>query len=452
MKSFSKTLLAACLSISVSFASYAADKALIIGVGKYADPSANLPGIDLDVALFKRAVKKLGIKDENIKVLMDSQATESNIKYTAKNFLSNVDKNDRVFFYFSGHGSQVEDKNGDEPDGVDEFLVTHEFDGKKGFFTDDEVGEMLRKIPSDYVYAFIDACHSGTATKGLNLISMQNRSIGEAKTVEKFWSWDGMPQAKTASRGILVEASKGDNFVAVTATQDDELALATGKGSIFTLGIENAINKATKSKEITPRKLHKEAVKFVHANTNAGNRFTPSLNGKSSLFDKPIQMQRTSTSGQFWQQMNRAVQQGEALSITSTKSTYSIGDKIGMTVDIPVEGYLNIVNVDENDTATVLYPNKWHQNNKVKKGQLNLGNRNELGFTFKASKPYGKSLTVAFVTKKELNFYKESPQARDNTGKLVASIVELSARAAKGIEVEAAEADIYAGKIITKVK
>ncbi|KAL8277646.1 hypothetical protein RQP46_009919 [Phenoliferia psychrophenolica] len=33
--------------------------------------------------------------------------------------------NDSLFFHFSGHGGQVADKDGDEPDGLDEWMISY---------------------------------------------------------------------------------------------------------------------------------------------------------------------------------------------------------------------------------------------------------------------------------------------------------------------------------------
>ena len=51
----------------------AADRALIVGVGKYADSSMDLPGIDLDVRLMQEVAERLGFTE--IRTLTDADAT-----------------------------------------------------------------------------------------------------------------------------------------------------------------------------------------------------------------------------------------------------------------------------------------------------------------------------------------------------------------------------------------
>lgn len=444
-------VLTSLISASLSFSAIAADKALIIGVGKYQDARNNLPGIDLDIANFKRAIKRLGVKDKNIKVLQDSQATLKNARKAMKTWFSDVSANDKVFFYFSGHGSQMDDFNGDEEDNVDEFLVMHDFvPNKSGAFTDDDLGVLLKKIPSKNVYAFVDACHSGTATKGLTLI---NRSLGEDEGVSKFLKYQGMPVAKqSTTRGIGIRAKSKDNYAALTATQDTELAIATGKGSIFTLGIDHAISTAiTNNKSITPNYLIKEATKYVHSHTSSRNRFTPNLTGNKNLFNKQIKISTTSSEGEYWQRLAQAANNNQSLNAYSDKPSYKLDDDIKFSVDIPKNGYLNVVTVDEQDNATVVFPNKFKPNNKVKKGKLPLDSRDSLGFEFYAMEPLGKSLTLFIVTEKPLDLYKETTDGRDKSGNITAHLASLSASALKAVGVREGKNGVWTTKVITSV-
>lgn len=68
-------------------------------------------------------------------------------------------KSQTVFFHYSGHGTQVADKDGDELDGKDEALYS-----KNGhLITDDEINSLLALYPEDKtVFLVFDCCHSGT--------------------------------------------------------------------------------------------------------------------------------------------------------------------------------------------------------------------------------------------------------------------------------------------------
>lgn len=454
MRFIKRTVFVTLALLSCVAQAAAADKALIIGVGKYAIPDANLPGIDLDVSLFKQTVQKLGVKNSNIKILMDSQATKANVVRQMKLFFNDVGRRDNVFIYFSGHGSQLKDKNGDESDGLDEFLVMHDFTPRnviQGALTDDEINKLIKGIGSDNVYVFVDACHSGTVTKGLNLLSMNNRSLGEARSYEKFWSYSGMPTTESAkTRGVGIEVTKGSNFVAVTATQDDELALATEKGSLFTLGLHSAVSNALNGKgSITPEQIVEQTTRFIHANTTTQNRYTPSINGNRALFSQRIETRRTGQSGQNWGQMTALAAKYGNLTITSDRKQYALGDTIQFSFTAPIDGYLNIINVDEHDNATVIFPNRIRRSNQIKEGTLFSSDPDSLGFRFFASEPLGKSLTVAVITKEELDLYSKTSEGRDVNGNITATLVPMSADAAQAVGVEAVKPGTYTGAVIT---
>ncbi|MCE9595151.1 MAG: caspase family protein [Planctomycetes bacterium] len=81
-----------------------------------------------------------------------------------------------VFVFFAGHGSQVPDRDGDEPDGLDEALMpadvrTIEANARgeiPNALTDDELGRRLEAIAkhTDKLVFVADACHSGSTLRG----------------------------------------------------------------------------------------------------------------------------------------------------------------------------------------------------------------------------------------------------------------------------------------------
>jgi len=66
-----------------------------------------------------------------------------------------------LFFHYSGHGSQVRDRNGDEKDGIDETICPLDF-STAGMITDDIIrSELAVQVPIEgKLIALIDACHS----------------------------------------------------------------------------------------------------------------------------------------------------------------------------------------------------------------------------------------------------------------------------------------------------
>lgn len=220
------TLLQATIALSEQ-------RALLVGVGKYGVPGIDLPGIDLDLERMHDALNLMGFDDSQIHQLLDSEATSENLIREFEVWLKDgVQPGDRVIFYFSGHGSNIPDLDGDEADGVDEVLVTYDVrrtrqNGRStlsGVVTDDKLALLVAGVPSMNVWIIVDACHSGTVTRK---IFMDVKSLGGDSVYEKSFDYPGM----RASNGYVFdrgfENDANENFVSISAAADGEKAIGT---------------------------------------------------------------------------------------------------------------------------------------------------------------------------------------------------------------------------------
>lgn len=77
------------------------------------------------------------------------------------NIVQNLDKGDLLVITYSGHGTQVQDHNGDEKDKLDEAWCLYD-----GLIYDDDLQYLLSKAPGNARIVLIsDSCHSGTMAK-----------------------------------------------------------------------------------------------------------------------------------------------------------------------------------------------------------------------------------------------------------------------------------------------
>ena len=85
-----------------------------------------------------------------------------------RHLIAKTEPGDLAVFAFSGHGTFVEDFDGDEDDGVDEALCPWDHDWKKmeSWLTDDVIGNMMDRMGYANVLVIADACHAGTMTRG----------------------------------------------------------------------------------------------------------------------------------------------------------------------------------------------------------------------------------------------------------------------------------------------
>jgi len=146
-------------------------KALLVGINKYKpNLNADLKGCINDVAMVHHLlVNKFGFDTNNIRVVVDDRATQNNILHRLQWLINDTKEGDLLVFHFSGHGSQIIDRNGDElNDYLDEIICPHDLNWDNPL-TDDILRSIFSKIPSGVKLIMIaDCCHSGTLVRELN--------------------------------------------------------------------------------------------------------------------------------------------------------------------------------------------------------------------------------------------------------------------------------------------
>lgn len=204
--------------------------ALLVGVADYNEASGitDLLGPRNDVSILWRALKARDVRAEDITVLADPLPVAAEypvVKGTAESaaILAELDRlardaqrGDTVIFYYSGHGSrQPADpaRQDEEPetDGMDQVLLPSDV-GKydpikltiRNAIVDNTLGDKISAIRAKgaFVWAIIDACHSGTVTRGDVTRSVDPSVLGVPE-----------PTQVTASRGSGHQGTLRSNYV-----------------------------------------------------------------------------------------------------------------------------------------------------------------------------------------------------------------------------------------------
>ncbi len=145
-----------------------ANKALLVGVNKYKLPGADLQGCVNDVTNIRDVLLKyFGFSVRQIRVLVDARATRNAILERLDWLIKGAKSGDRLLFHFSGHGSQIRDRDGDElRDRLDEIICPHDMDWDGTYIIDDDLKSIFSKLPAGVrLDVLLDACHSGTGTR-----------------------------------------------------------------------------------------------------------------------------------------------------------------------------------------------------------------------------------------------------------------------------------------------
>jgi hypothetical protein len=302
-----------CLSTAVE----AKTIALLVGVADYDEANGirDLHGPRNDVSIMWRLLKSRGADPADIAVLTDGLPSQPEYP-TAKglpkyktivdeldHLVATAKPGDTVIFYYSGHGitqPDLDPASEEEPetDGQDQVLLPSDVgpynpveDGIKNGLVDDELGKKLSAIQAKgaFVWAIIDACHSGTVTRGNDVTRTVDPSVL------------GIPQVATrsATRGGTRAGAitlKGDGklvgFYAVDSfDQAIERPFAgydlpmTGEGDtqrmgVFTYHLDRALKRGTAQ---TYRDLAQEVVADITGDRSGGRVPPPVFDGALDL-------------------------------------------------------------------------------------------------------------------------------------------------------------------------
>src|SRR5262245_43324442 len=145
-----------------------AKRALLIGINRYLIPGADLRGCVNDVNNIRAAlIKYFAFRGSDIKVLTDLSATKKAMQSAITALVKSGRRGDVLYLHYSGHGSNVPDKDGDEADHRDEILCPSDLDWKDPL-TDDWLRTAFNKLKARVnLTVVMDCCHSGTNTRAI---------------------------------------------------------------------------------------------------------------------------------------------------------------------------------------------------------------------------------------------------------------------------------------------
>lgn len=342
---------------------WAEDRALIVGVGTYLNAKRalstgsggsvsfkNLGGNATNVELMQGVAGHLGFSGHQIRVLVDQQATYHGIRQGFEWLIDGVGPGDRALFYFSGHGFQVADKDGDEPDGKDEMLLPHDAGGPSRDLTenvlvDDELASLLDRLRTDDVLVFLDSCHSGTAMKSSS-------------------GWSALPFFEgDAGRVRRPDGPAGTGFLALSAARDSEQALGTREGAFFTRGVARAVQQAVDGggplTMYTIREVASAEIERLHNNLPALDKAEYPIHRPVLTGDLPRRHVdlRPRVPRRPWNQLVRAADRPASIVMTGLRRAYRPGDRMEFEIEMPVDGWLHVLTIREGaDEATNLFP------------------------------------------------------------------------------------------------
>lgn len=128
---------------------------------------------------------------------------------------------DRIVLSYSGHGTWVPDRGGDESDGRDEALVGADMH----LVTDDElqlVGESLHRSAGGLL--LLDSCHSGTAARMMGPFDAPGPARGEARFIPPTQLFPRLSEARALALEERPPSTSRKTLNLVSGARDDQYA------------------------------------------------------------------------------------------------------------------------------------------------------------------------------------------------------------------------------------
>src|SRR5678815_5494250 len=197
----------------------AVKRALLFGINKYKSVP-KLQGSLNDIETMRQIlITRWGFPEKYITMVTDEAATRAGILAAFDQLVKDAGPNDTVYVHYSGHGSQVEDLNGDEPDDhLDETLVPQDGrSGEIGDITDDELDAIFARMRAKTAMIVLDSCHSGTATRSLDI---RTRSIPRDTRIDIYRKAE---DAKPKTRAVVPVVTS--RYVVMTGAASHQEAL-----------------------------------------------------------------------------------------------------------------------------------------------------------------------------------------------------------------------------------
>jgi hypothetical protein len=163
--------------------------AVIVGVAQYRHmPVLRYTDDDAyQVFAFLKSPEGGALPEEQVRLLIDEDATRYNVLNAMRDIFLRADENDVVLFYFSGHG-------------LEGSFLPFDYDGMNHKLLHEEVVEVVARSRAKHKLVVADACHSGS------LLAMRTPHVDA--TLAKFY------QAFELSSGglALLLSSKGEEY------------------------------------------------------------------------------------------------------------------------------------------------------------------------------------------------------------------------------------------------
>ncbi len=403
--------------------------ALLIGIGQYADPGIpRLAGVVHDMDSAQRMAGAMAIPRENVVQLRDGDATGARIREAIQALSRRVRDGDRVFVYYSGHGTRWLDTTLARAQ-CTEGLVA----GDGEVLPNRQVAELLSPLArkTDKLFVFYDACFSGGVAEApfkspapqrtLTALTPKFTAVGASMVCATPSNF------RTRSLALVMQESGGlpENVVHVAASRPDEVSfdsastggLATAAWRDCFLGDARDLDQSGAVTVAEVTRCAQEKVDKSLANINmagvlgqtmtvGGNRsFVPAwiastfaASAAESEARPGTHVQATTSPAGILGEIHRQRDANRAVDVRLARPVLRINrDALEMTIRSNRDGYVYIAIAGSDRTSLyLLYPNERDRENRLVAGETLVLPRSN--WEVVASGPAGRDTLLVMVT------------------------------------------------------
>jgi len=208
-------------------------KALVVGIDAYPGGNALRGCVNDSKEWWSTLTKKF---DYDTRVLLNERATKENILTRLRWLCEGTKKGDEIAFVYSGHGSRLRDRDGDElEDRLDECICPVDMSWDYALL-DDEIAECLEKLhPEAFAWMIFDCCHSGTLTRN----DPAGQPAEEPERLSRFLAPPFDIQVRAEGKTLPIHRlgttlrQERKNVISIAACQDNQTAAETKMGGVY---------------------------------------------------------------------------------------------------------------------------------------------------------------------------------------------------------------------------
>jgi len=219
-------------------------RAVIVGIEDYqyiTDLSYTIDdAVDMEDVLVSYSNWDIDININNIELLTDEMASKTGINTAIANMASKSDANDVCLFFFSGHGSRIDDdvEGGDELDSYDEVICPWDTTKELGnVISDDELGNWL-SVCKGNVVVILDTCMSGGFVTGMEetVKTFSNPRVSKDAIAKKHFGEGLVERLKQRHISRDLNGPGYEGYVVLMACEEDKSAYESRrlKNGVFT--------------------------------------------------------------------------------------------------------------------------------------------------------------------------------------------------------------------------